>query len=54
MSRSGPGRAGLAATFGHSGVAEAYRHRPPYPDEVFDVLESLITGRPLSRRSSEG
>ena len=37
---------GLAATFGHPGVARAYRHRPPYPDEVFDVLEGLITERP--------
>jgi len=37
---------GLAATFGHPGVARSYLHRPPYPDEVFDVLEGLITERP--------
>lgn len=36
----------LAATFAHSGVARAYQHRPPYPDEVFDVLVRLITDRP--------
>ena len=36
----------LAAAFGHPGVARAYRHRPPYPDEVFDVLQSLISDRP--------
>lgn len=36
----------LASTFAHPGVAAAYRHRPPYPDEVFDVLESLIADRP--------
>jgi SAM-dependent methyltransferase len=33
----------LAAAFGHPGVADAYQHRPPYPDEVFDLLERLIT-----------
>ena len=38
--------AGLAATFQHPGVAAAYRHRPPYPAEVFDVLTRLITGEP--------
>jgi SAM-dependent methyltransferase len=27
-------------------VAEAYQHRPPYPDEVFDRLEALITDEP--------
>lgn len=36
----------LASTFTHAGVAAAYRHRPPYPGEVFDVLESLVTDRP--------
>lgn len=36
----------LAATFAHVGVALAYRHRPPYPAEVFDLLESLVTDRP--------
>jgi len=36
----------LAAVFGHEGVAAAYRHRPPYPAEVFDVLTGLIGDRP--------
>ena len=27
-------------------MAGAYRHRPPYPPEVFDVLGRLITDRP--------
>lgn len=36
----------LAGAFGHRGVAEAYRHRPPYPAEVFTVLEGLISDRP--------
>lgn len=27
-------------------VVEAYRHRPPYPDEVFTILTSPITGEP--------
>jgi ubiquinone/menaquinone biosynthesis C-methylase UbiE len=39
-------RAALAATFAHRGVAAAYRHRPPYPPEVFGILERLITDRP--------
>jgi len=36
----------LAATFTHPGVAGAYQHRPPYPAEVFSLLERLITDRP--------
>lgn len=36
----------LAATFKHQAVAQAYRHRPPYPDEVFDRLLDLITDEP--------
>ena len=36
----------LAAVFGNPGVADAYRYRPPYPAEVFDTLEQLITDRP--------
>jgi ubiquinone/menaquinone biosynthesis C-methylase UbiE len=36
----------LAAVFGHPGVAEAYRHRSPYPDEVFGILTGLITDQP--------
>jgi SAM-dependent methyltransferase len=39
-------RAELAATFQHPGVAKAYQHRPPYPDEVFDLLTGLITTTP--------
>lgn len=37
---------GLASTFQHDGVAEAYRHRPPYQPEVLDVLDSLMVGEP--------
>jgi SAM-dependent methyltransferase len=36
----------LAATFKQEAVAEAYRYRPPYPDEVFDRLLGLITDGP--------
>jgi SAM-dependent methyltransferase len=36
----------LAGTFRHAGVADAYRHRPPYQPEVFDVLDTLIAGEP--------
>ncbi|MFC7625011.1 class I SAM-dependent methyltransferase [Microlunatus sp. GCM10028923] len=36
----------LAATFQQEAVAEAYRHRPPYPDEVFDRLVGLIVDEP--------
>jgi SAM-dependent methyltransferase len=36
----------LAATFTHPGVADAYQHRPPYPPEVFAILDRLITDRP--------
>jgi SAM-dependent methyltransferase len=39
-------RTELAATFQHPGVAQAYQHRPPYPDEVFDLLTGLITTTP--------
>lgn len=41
-----PARGELAGTFGDGAVAEAYRHRPPYPAEAFDILERLITGQP--------
>lgn len=37
---------GLGGVFGFPGVAEAYRHRPPYPDEVFEILDGLITDEP--------
>ncbi len=36
----------LAESFTHPGVATAYRHRPPYPGAVFDVLTELIADRP--------
>jgi trans-aconitate methyltransferase len=36
----------LAATFKQPHVAEAYQHRPPYPDEVFDRLVGLIKDEP--------
>jgi SAM-dependent methyltransferase len=36
----------LAEAFGYPGVASAYRHRPPYPDEVFSVLTGLISDSP--------
>jgi SAM-dependent methyltransferase len=39
-------RGALAAAFGYPGVADAYRHRPPYPPEVFGILEQIITDRP--------
>ena len=27
-------------------IVEAYQYRPPYPDEVFDILKDLITEQP--------
>jgi ubiquinone/menaquinone biosynthesis C-methylase UbiE len=39
-------RGRLAAMFTNPGVAGAYLHRPPYPADVFDILERLITDRP--------
>jgi ubiquinone/menaquinone biosynthesis C-methylase UbiE len=39
-------RSDLAAAFCDSDVADAYQHRPPYPPEVFDILERLIADRP--------
>lgn len=36
----------LAVTFKQQAVAQAYQHRPPYPDEVFDRLVELITDEP--------
>jgi SAM-dependent methyltransferase len=36
----------LAEAFTYPGVVSAYRHRPPYPEAVFDVLTGLITGAP--------
>jgi len=39
-------RAELAATFADPGVADAYQHRPPYPPQVFDILEQLVMDQP--------
>jgi len=36
----------LAEAFSFPGVASAYRHRPPYPDEVFSLLTGLISETP--------
>lgn len=46
MSTRQPARAELAASFTDPDVADAYQYRPPYPPEVFDVLEELIVDRP--------
>lgn len=35
-----------AAQFGDRGVVEAYRHRPPYPDEVVAILAELVVDEP--------
>jgi SAM-dependent methyltransferase len=32
------------AQFQDPSVVAAYRHRPPYPDEIFDILTGLIVG----------
>jgi hypothetical protein len=45
VENSRPAKVRLADAFGYPGVASAYRHRPPYPDMVFDVLTGLITER---------
>ena len=36
----------FAAPFKERGVVEAYRHRPPYPPELFDLLVGLIRAEP--------
>jgi predicted TPR repeat methyltransferase len=36
----------LASSFQHAGMVAAHIHRPPYPDDVFDTLETLIVDRP--------
>jgi len=36
----------FADTFKDQRVVEAYRHRPPYPHEVFAILTDLITDEP--------
>jgi SAM-dependent methyltransferase len=39
-------RKDLAQSFQSADVAAAYVHRPPYPTELFDRLESLMVGGP--------
>jgi trans-aconitate methyltransferase len=39
-----------AEQFKDRGIVEAYRYRPPYPAEVFDILEGLIEETPGSLR----
>jgi SAM-dependent methyltransferase len=36
----------LSSTFRYAGVAAAYRHRPPYPEEVFEILRGLAAETP--------
>jgi ubiquinone/menaquinone biosynthesis C-methylase UbiE len=36
----------LGGIFTNAGVAAAYEHRPPYPPDVFDLLERLIVDEP--------
>jgi len=36
----------FADTFKDQRVVDAYRYRPPYPEEVFDILANLITDEP--------
>jgi SAM-dependent methyltransferase len=47
MSKAKPSHLGLqyAAQFRDESVARAYAARPPYPDEVFEILISLMPGR---------
>ena len=35
-----------AEQFKDLSMVEAYRHRPPYPVEVFDILADLVQGEP--------
>lgn len=39
-------RRSLGRRFGAAAVAELYRHRPPYSDELFELLDSLIGAGP--------
>jgi SAM-dependent methyltransferase len=48
LSRPRPEHLGLeyATRFRDQGVVDAYYLRPPYPEETFDILESLIIDEP--------
>lgn len=39
-------RSFFADTFKDRRVVEAYQHRPPYPQEVFEILTTLMTDEP--------
>jgi hypothetical protein len=39
-----------AVAFQDPGVVAAYRYRPPYPAEVFDLLIGLVTTAPRRQR----
>lgn len=41
-----PGSEDLGQMFSHRGVAAAYEHRPPYPPEVFEILDDLVVDEP--------
>lgn len=41
-----PFRPDHACRWQDADAARSYENRPPYPAETFDILESLITGRP--------
>jgi len=38
--------ASLAGAFKDQRVVDAYKYRPPYPNQVFDILSGLITDEP--------
>jgi SAM-dependent methyltransferase len=46
MTKEGSPISGLGGVFGFPGVAKAYPHRPPYPADVFAILDGLITDEP--------
>ncbi len=37
------------AQFGDPSVVTAYRHRPPYPEELFEILIELLRRRSIWR-----
>lgn len=48
MTRPKPSGLGpeYAAQFRDRSIIDAYRFRPPYPDEMFELLAGLVTGEP--------